>query len=301
MQEGSLRADVNVSVLRIGNYEKYLEKEDLSFLGTRCEIKNMNSMRFIQQAVDYEASRQVGILEDGGKIIQETRLYDPDSGKTKSMRSKEEAHDYRYFPCPDLPPLVIEQNWVDDIKKNLPELPDDKKNRFIVEYGIGDYDAEVLTSEKNTANFFEQVSTKETGKLAANWVINELFGRLNKEGISINDSPVSSTNLKEILSFLEAGEISSKIAKELFEHVWKTKKSPATLIQELGLKQVTDEDFIEKLVDKIIADNPEQVEKVKQNPKILGWFVGQVMKESKGKANPKITNQLVAQKLKISY
>ena len=217
------------------------------------------------------------------------------------MRSKEEAHDYRYFPCPDLPPLVIEQNWVDDIKKNLPELPDDKKNRFIVEYGIGAYDAEVLTSEKNTANFFEQVSTKETGKLAANWVINELFGRLNKEGISINDSPVSSTNLKEILSFLEAGEISSKIAKELFEHVWKTKKSPATLIQELGLKQVTDEDFIEKLVDKIIADNPEQVEKVKQNPKILGWFVGQVMKESKGKANPKITNQLVAQKLKISY
>ena len=301
MQEGSLRADINVSVLRKGNYEKYLEKEDLSFLGTRCEIKNMNSMRFIQQAIDYEAKRQVGILEDGDKIIQETRLYDPDAGKTKSMRSKEEAHDYRYFPCPDLPPLVIEQNWVDDIKKNLPELPDDKKNRFIVEYGIGDYDAEVLTSEKNTANFFEQVSTKETGKLAANWVINELFGRLNKEGISINDSPVSSTNLKEILSFLEAGEISSKIAKELFEHVWKTNKSPAILIKELGLKQVTDEDFIEKLVDKIIADNPEQVEKVKQNPKILGWFVGQVMKESKGKANPKITNQLVAQKLKISY
>ena len=301
MQEGSLRADVNVSVLKKGTYEKYLETENLSYLGTRCEIKNMNSMRFIQQAVDYEAKRQVGVLEDGGEIIQETRLYDPDTGKTRSMRSKEEAHDYRYFPCPDLPPLIIEQSWVDTIKKNLPELPDNKKNRFISEFGINEYDADVLTSDKSTADFFEQVSTKKTGKLAANWVINELFGRLNKEGISINNSPISSSNLKEILSFLENGEISSKIAKELFEHVWITKKTPATLINELGLKQVTDEVFIEKLVDKIITANPQQVEKVKQNPKVLGWFVGEVMKESKGKANPKLTNQLVAQKLKISH
>ena len=298
MQEGSLRADVNVSVLKKGNYEKYLETKDLSYLGTRCEIKNMNSIRFIQQAIDYEAKRQVGILEDGGEIDQETRLYDPDTGKTRSMRSKEEAHDYRYFPCPDLPPLIIKQSWVDNIKKNLPELPDDKKNRFLAEYGINAYDADVLTSDKETAEFFEKVSTKETGKLAANWVINELFGRLNKEDIPIKDSPVSAKNLKEILSYLEKGEISSKIAKELFDHVWKSDKSPSTLINELGLKQVTDEDLIEKLVEKIIADNPAQVEKAKLNPKILGWFVGQVMNESKGKANPKLTNQLVAKKLK---
>ena len=198
MQEGSLRADVNVSVLKKGNYEKYLETKDLSYLGTRCEIKNMNSIRFIQQAIDYEAKRQVGILEDGGEIDQETRLHDPDTGKTRSMRSKEEAQDYRYFPCPDLPPLIIKKSWVDNIKKNLPELPDDKKNRFLAEYGINAYDADVLTSDKETAEFFEKVSTKETGKLAANWIINELFGRLNKEDIPIKDSPVSAKNLKEI-------------------------------------------------------------------------------------------------------
>tara|TARA_A100001011_G_C14273573_1_gene828124 strand:+ start:340 stop:1854 length:1515 start_codon:yes stop_codon:yes gene_type:complete len=299
MQEGSLRADVNVSILRKGTYEKYLDTKDLSCLGTRCEIKNMNSIRFIQQAIDYEARRQVGILEDGGEIVQETRLYDPDTGKTRSMRSKEEAHDYRYFPCPDLPPLILDQSLVDRIKANLPELPDEKKNRFISYFGINEYDANVLTSDKNTADFFEQVSTKNTGKLAANWIINELFGRLNKEGISINKSPVSSNNLKEILSFLEKEEISSKIAKELFEQVWIKQKSPSILIDELGLKQLTDKDFIEKLVEKIIDENPQQVEKVKENPKVLGWFVGQVMKESKGKANPKLTNQLVAHKLNL--
>ena len=298
MQEGSLRADINVSVLKKGDYRKYLDTKNLSFLGTRCEIKNMNSMRFIQQAIDYEANRQVGILEDGGEVYQETRLYDPDSGKTKSMRSKEEAHDYRYFPCPDLPPLIIKKSWIDNIKENLPELPDERKERFISEFGISEYDADVLTSDKGTADYFEQVSSETNGKLAANWVINELFGKLNKQSIPINKSPVSSEYLKEILSLIESGEISSKIAKDLFDSVWTTNKSPLILVDELGLKQVTDQDFIIKLVEKIIKANPNQVDNYKKNPKVLGWFVGQVMKESKGKANPKLTNQIVLEKLK---
>ena len=299
MQEGSLRADVNVSVCHQGVYETYLKTKDISHLGTRCEIKNMNSMKFIQQAIDYEASRQVGILDDGGQITQETRLYDPDSGKTKSMRSKEEAHDYRYFPCPDLPPLTITQEWINCIQKNLPELPDEKKVRFIDTYGITKYDAEVLTMEKENADFFEEVAMIGNGKLAANWIINELFGRLNKEGNHIGKSPISSAHLKEILSYLINSEISSKMAKSLFDLVWTTKKSPSELIEEHSMKQVTDHDHIKKIIDIIIEENPQQVEKVSSNPKIMGWFVGQVMKASNGKADPKVANQLVAKKLGI--
>ena len=297
MQEGSLRADVNVSVCREGEYEKYSNTKDLAFLGTRCEIKNMNSMKFIQQAIEYEAKRQVGILEDGDQIVQETRLYDPDSGKTRSMRSKEEAHDYRYFPCPDLPPLEINQEWVDELKEKLPELPDEKKIRFIKKFKITEYDAEVLTSDKHNADFFEEVVIDGNGKLGANWIINELFGRLNKEGLKIQDSPISATHFKEILSPINQGEISSKMAKELFELAWTTKKSPTVLIEEHGMKQVTDHSHIEKLIDQIILNNPQQVEKVASNPKVMGWFVGQIMKASHGKANPKVANELVAKKL----
>ena len=297
MQEGSLRADVNVSVCREGEYEKYSNTKDLTFLGTRCEIKNMNSMKFIQQAIEYEAKRQVGILEDGDQIIQETRLYDPDTGKTRSMRSKEEAHDYRYFPCPDLPPLKINQEWVDEIREKLPELPDEKKARFIEEFKITEYDSEILTVDKHSADFFEEVVIDGNGKLGANWIINELFGRLNKEGLKIQDSPISAIHFKEILSPLNEGEISSKMAKELFDLAWTTKKSPIVLIEEHGMKQVSDHGDIEKLIDQIILNNPQQVEKVASNPKVIGWFVGQVMKASNGKANPKVANELVAKKL----
>ena len=297
MQEGSLRADVNVSVCRQGEYEKYANTKDLAILGTRCEIKNMNSMKFIQQAIEYEAKRQVAILEDGGQIIQETRLYDPDSGKTKSMRSKEEAHDYRYFPCPDLPPLEIKKEWIRQIRENLPELPDEKKKRFIEKFGITEYDAEVLTIERDSADFFEEVVKDGNGKLGANWIINELFGRLNKEGLKIQDSPISASHFKEILSPLDEGEISSKMAKDLFELAWDSKKSPSELIEEHGMKQVTDTSQIEKLIDQIILDNPKQVQKVVSNPKVIGWFVGQIMKASNGKANPKLANELVKEKL----
>ncbi len=219
MQEGSLRADVNVSVCRPGDYEKYRETGDFSHLGTRCEIKNMNSMRFIQQAIEYEARRQIAILEDGGKVDQETRLYDPNKGETRSMRSKEEAHDYRYFPDPDLLPLTIEQAWVDGIKASLPELPDEKRARFVNDYGMTEYDASVLTAETANARFFEEVAKGRDGKQAANWVINELFGRLNKEGLGIADSPVSAAQLGGLLDLIAKGDISGKIAKDLFEIV----------------------------------------------------------------------------------
>ncbi len=299
MQEGSLRADVNVSVIQEGAYERYVQTNDLSNLGTRCEIKNMNSMRFIQQAIDFEAKRQVAILEDGGQIVQETRLYDPDSGKTKSMRSKEEAHDYRYFPCPDLPPLAISQDRIDRIREKLPELPDEKKSRFIDDFGLTEYDAGVLTIDKASADFFEEVVIDDNGKLVANWIINELFGRLNKEGLQIANSPVSAAYLKEILSYLVKSEISSKMAKELFDLVWTTNKSPTDLIEEHGMRQVTDHGHIQKLVEDLINENPQQAQKVSSNPKVVGWFVGQVMKATHGKANPKVTNALVAEKLGV--
>ena len=297
MQNGNLRADVNVSICLPGQYEKYQATGDFSHLGTRCEIKNMNSMRFIQAAIEYEARRQIQIVESGGKVVQETRLYDPDKNETRSMRSKEEAHDYRYFPDPDLLPLEIEQAWVDDIAANMPELPDAKKARFMGDYGLTDYDANVLTAELDAARFFDEVAKGRDGKTAANWVINELFGRLNKEGLDITASPVSSAQLGGLLDLLGSDVISGKIAKDLFEILWTEGGDPAEIVEARGMKQVTDAGAIEAAVDQVITENPAQVEKAKANPKLAGWFVGQVMKATGGKANPAAVNALVAQKL----
>ncbi|NBD30049.1 MAG: Asp-tRNA(Asn)/Glu-tRNA(Gln) amidotransferase subunit GatB [Alphaproteobacteria bacterium] len=297
MQSGNLRADVNVSVCRPGDYDRYMKTQDFSHLGTRCEIKNMNSMRFIQQAIDYEARRQIALLEDGKEVVQETRLFDPDKGETRSMRSKEEAHDYRYFPDPDLLPLEIEQDWVDEIAANLPELPDEKKARFIKDFGLSDYDASVLTAEHENAAYFEAVADGRDGKLAANWVINELFGRLKKEDHDITESPVSPAQLGGIVELITKGDISGKIAKELFEIVYTEGGDPARIVEDRGMKQVTDTGAIEAAVDEVIAANPAQVEKAQANPKLAGWFVGQVMKATGGKANPKAVNEIVSKKL----
>ncbi|MDQ1847652.1 Asp-tRNA(Asn)/Glu-tRNA(Gln) amidotransferase subunit GatB [Gemmobacter fulvus] len=297
MQNGNLRADVNVSVCRPGQYEKYQATQDFSHLGTRCELKNMNSMRFIQMAIDYEARRQIAILEDGGEVVQETRLYDPDRNETRSMRSKEEAHDYRYFPCPDLLPLELDQAWVDDIATAMPELPDAKKARFMGDFGLTDYDANVLTADLESAAFFEAVAQGRDGKIAANWVINELFGRLNKEGKSITDSPVSVAQLGGMLDLLGKGEITGKMAKELFEILWSEGGDPAEVAAARGMKAVTDTGAIEAALDALIADNPAQVEKAKVNAKLAGWFTGQVLKATGGKADPAVVNAMVAQKL----
>ncbi|EBA03066.1 aspartyl/glutamyl-tRNA amidotransferase subunit B [Rhodobacterales bacterium HTCC2150] len=298
MQNGNMRADVNVSVCKPGDYEKYQATQDFSHLGTRCEIKNMNSMRFIQAAIMVEANRQIAILEDGGSVDQETRLYDADKNETRSMRSKEEAHDYRYFPCPDLLPLEIEQSWVDDIKADLPELPDAKKARFISDFKLSDYDASVLTAEAENAAYFEEVANGNDGKLAANWVINELFGRLKKDDDKgISESPVNPAQLAGIISLITKGDISGKIAKDLFEIVYTEGGDPSEIVEARGMKQVTDTGAIESAVDKIIAENPAQVEKAKANLKLAGWFVGQVMKATGGKANPKAVNEIVAKKL----
>ncbi|MEM0949358.1 MAG: Asp-tRNA(Asn)/Glu-tRNA(Gln) amidotransferase subunit GatB [Pseudomonadota bacterium] len=297
MQNGNLRADVNVSICAPGAYERYQETQDFSHLGTRCEIKNMNSMRFIQAAIEYEARRQIRIVEGGGTVDQETRLYDPDKGETRSMRSKEEAHDYRYFPCPDLLPLEIEQAWVDDIATTLPELPDQKKARFVQDFGMTEYDASVLTAEAESAAFFEEVAQGRDGKLAANWIINELFGRLKKEDHDITESPITAAQLGGILDLIAKGDISGKIAKDLFEIVYTEGGDPAEIVDARGMKQVTDTGAIEAEVDRIIAENPAQVEKAKVNPKLAGWFVGQVMKATGGKANPKAVNDIVAGKL----
>ena len=273
MQNGNLRADVNVSVCLPGQYEKYFATQDFSHLGTRCEIKNMNSMRFIQQAIDIEARRQISILESGGEVVQETRLYDPDKGETRSMRSKEEAHDYRYFPDPDLLPLEIEQSWVDDIAANLPELPDAKRARFISDFGLSEYDASVLTAETASADFFEHVAAGHDGKLAANWVINELFGRVKKDDLEITSSPVSPAQLAGVIGLIASGDISGKIAKDLFEIVYTEGGDPAQIVEERGMKQVTDTGAIEAAVDQVIADNPSQVEKAKANPKAVNQLV----------------------------
>jgi aspartyl-tRNA(Asn)/glutamyl-tRNA(Gln) amidotransferase subunit B len=297
MQSGAMRADVNVSVCRPGQYEKYQETQDFSHLGTRCEIKNMNSMRFIQMAIDVEARRQIAIVEAGGTVDQETRLYDPDKNETRSMRSKEEAHDYRYFPDPDLLPLVIERAWVDEIKQSLPELPDAKKARFVNSFGLSDYDASVLTADLDSAGYFEAVAKGRDGKIAANWVINELFGRLKKDECDIARSPVTPEQLGGVIDLIASDAISGKIAKDLFEIVYTEGGDPAKIVEERGMKQVTDTGAIEAAVDKIIAANPDQVAKAKENPKLAGWFVGQVMKATGGKANPKAVNQLVAKKL----
>jgi aspartyl-tRNA(Asn)/glutamyl-tRNA(Gln) amidotransferase subunit B len=297
MQNGNLRADVNVSICRPGAYERFIETGDAGHLGTRCEIKNMNSMRFIQQAIEYEARRQIRIFEGGGKVDQETRLYDPDRGETRSMRSKEEAHDYRYFPDPDLLPLEIEQAWVDGIAASLPELPDAKKARFVTDFGLTEYDASVLTAETEAAAFFEAVAEGRDGKQAANWVINELFGRLKKDDREIGESPVSPAQLGAIIDLIATGDISGKIAKDLFEIVYTEGGDPAAIVEARGMRQVTDTGAIEAAVDAVIAANPDQVEKARANPKLAGWFVGQVMKATGGKANPKAVNDLVVAKL----
>jgi aspartyl-tRNA(Asn)/glutamyl-tRNA(Gln) amidotransferase subunit B len=286
MDQGSMRADVNVSVRRPGDE-----------FGTRCEIKNMNSIRFIGQAIEYEARRQIAILEDGGSIDQETRLYDPKKGETRSMRSKEEAHDYRYFPDPDLLPLEFDDAYVDALRVDLPELPDDKRERFISEFGLKPYDASVLVASRRSADYFEAVAAGRDPKLAANWVINELFGRLNKEGLDLDDSPISADQLGSIVDLIKAGDISGKIAKDLFEIVWTEGGDPAKIVEEKGMKQVTDTGAIEAIIDEIIANNPDQVEKVKDKPGLIGWFVGQVMKASQGKANPQAVNQILKEKL----
>jgi aspartyl-tRNA(Asn)/glutamyl-tRNA(Gln) amidotransferase subunit B len=297
MQNGNMRADVNVSVCPAGQYEKFRASGDFSHLGTRCELKNMNSMRFIQLAIDYEARRQISILEDGGTIDQETRLYDAEKNETRSMRSKEEAHDYRYFPDPDLLPLEIEQKWVEEIYNDLPELPDEKKIRFIKEFNVTEYDASVLTADLADAEYFEKIAKGRDGKQAANWVINELFGRLNKADLSIENSPISTNQLGDILDLISKGDISGKIAKDLFEIVWNEGGNPSEIVNKRGMKQVTDTTQIESAVDKIMNENPNQVAKAKENPKLAGWFVGQVMKATGGKANPKAVNEIIAKKL----
>jgi aspartyl-tRNA(Asn)/glutamyl-tRNA(Gln) amidotransferase subunit B len=297
MQNGNLRADVNVSVCLPGQYEKYQATQDFAHLGTRCEIKNMNSMRFIQAAIEVEARRQIAILEGGGTITQETRLYDPDRNETRSMRSKEEAHDYRYFPDPDLLPLVLEQAWVDAIKATLPELPDAKKSRFIADFGLSDYDAAVLTADTASAGYFEAVAAATDGKLAANWVINDLFGRLKKDDRAIEDSPVAPAQLSALIALIKADTISGKIAKDVFEICYTTGRAPDEIVATDGLTQVTDTGAIEAAVDAIIAANPDQVAKARENPKLAGWFVGQTMKAMQGKGNPKAVNEIVAAKL----
>jgi aspartyl-tRNA(Asn)/glutamyl-tRNA(Gln) amidotransferase subunit B len=299
MQEGSLRADVNISVCQKGDYEKYRASNDFSYLGTRCEIKNMNSMRFIQQAIDFEARRQIAIIEDGGSVHQETRLYDPNKNETRSMRSKEQAHDYRYFPCPDLLPLRIEQTWVDKIRENLPELPDNKKARFMTSYGITDYDASVLTAEVESADFFEKVATNRDGKISANWIINDVFGRLNKESKTLEQGPISAGQLGDIIDLISTKKISNKIAKDLFDIVWISGGNPQEIVEKKGMLQVSDISFIKEVVDTVIRDNPKQVLKLEANPKLVGWFVGQVMKATGGKANPKSVNEILKERLKF--
>ncbi|NLH81424.1 MAG: Asp-tRNA(Asn)/Glu-tRNA(Gln) amidotransferase subunit GatB [Phyllobacteriaceae bacterium] len=288
MDKGNMRADVNVSVRKPGGE-----------LGTRCEIKNVNSIRFVGQAIDFEAHRQIGIIEDGGSIKQETRLFDPGKGETRSMRSKEEAHDYRYFPDPDLLPLEFDQTLVDALKADLPELPDAKKARFVADYGVTPYDAMVLTLERPSADYFEAVAKGRNAKLAANWVINELFGRLNKEGKSIEESPVSAAQLGGIVDLIEDGTISGKIAKDLFEIVWAEGGDPKELVEKRGLKQVTDTGAIEAAIDAVMAANPDKVAQAKAKPTLAGWFVGQVMKATGGKANPQAVNEILKAKLGI--
>ncbi|MBB5751084.1 Asp-tRNA(Asn)/Glu-tRNA(Gln) amidotransferase subunit GatB [Prosthecomicrobium pneumaticum] len=286
MDEGSLRADVNVSVRRPGDP-----------LGTRCEIKNVNSIRFVRQAVEAEARRQIGIIEDGGTIDQETRLFDPSKGETRSMRSKEEAHDYRYFPDPDLLPLELDEAWIASLAEGLPELPDAKKARFIAEYGLSAYDATVLVDEKATADFYEAAARGRDPKIVANWVTQELAFRLNKDGKGIEESPVSPEQIGAVVDLIADGTISGKIAKDLFDIVWSEGGDPRAIVEARGMKQVTDTGAIEKVVEEIIAANPEKVEQLKAKPTLAGWFVGQVMKASGGKANPQAVNDILKRKL----
>ena len=287
MQEGSLRADVNVSVRKPGGA-----------LGTRSEIKNVNSIRFIREAIDYEARRQIEIIENGGTVNQETRLFDPDRGETRSMRSKEESHDYRYFPDPDLLPLELEQSWVDAIRESLPELPDQKKHRFVSEYGLSVDDAAQLIAERETAEYFEAVAEGRDPKIAANWVTGELFGALNRADTDLSASRVSADRLGKLVDLIGDGTLSNRLAKEVFEIMFKTGENPEKIVEEKGLKQVTDTGAIEAAVDDAIAAGVAQVEQYEDgNEKVLGWFVGQVMKATKGKANPQAVNEILRKKL----
>lgn len=281
-----MRADVNVSVRKPG-----------AELGTRCEIKNVNSMRFVAASVDYEARRQIDVLEAGGKIRQETRLFDSRAGETRSMRSKEEAHDYRYFPDPDLLPLVMEQEWVDGIAKTLPELPDDKKARFM-RAGLSDYDASVLVAEKETAHYFEAMLAEGAdAKAAANWLINDYFGRLNKAGLDISGGPIGASAASAIVQMTVKGTISSKIAKDIADIVWREGGDPRDIVKQRGLEQVSDTAAIERAIEDIIAANPEKAAEAKEKPKMIGWFVGQAMKATGGKANPEIVNAILKRRL----
>ena len=286
MEEGSLRADINVSVRKPGDE-----------LGTRCEIKNVNSIKFIGQAIDYEARRQIELLEDSKIIDQETRLFDPKKGETRSMRSKEEAHDYRYFPDPDLLPLSFSENIIEEIKSELPELPDDKKERFQKEYSLSPYDSNILVSEIEIADFFEAVTKGRDPKIAANWITGEFFAAMNKLGFNIVDSPITIDNLSKLIKLIEENIISTRIAKDVFEIMLENNEDPEEIVEREGLKQVSDSGELEKIIDNIIANNPDQVEAVKLKPKLIGWFVGQVMKETNGKANPKLVNDLLNDKL----
>ena len=297
MEKGQLRADVNVSVCKPGGYETFRETGDFSHLGTRCEIKNMNSFRFIQAAIEYEARRQIEIIEGGGTVDQETRLFDPNKGETRSMRSKEDAHDYRYFPDPDLLPLMLEPDYVEKIRADLPELPDEKRARFERDYALSRYDAGVLTADAEHAEFYEAVAKGRDPKLSANWVSQELFGYLNREEIALADSPVSAAGLGELIDLISDDTISGKIAKTVFEKMIETGEAPGAIVEREGLKQVTDTGEIETVVDEIIAANPQQAASVKEKPKAMGWFVGQVMKATGGKANPKAVNEILKAKL----
>ncbi len=286
MEQGSMRCDVNVSMRRPGEA-----------LGTRTETKNLNSIRFVMRAVEYEARRQIEVLEDGGEVVQETRLFDPDRGETRPMRSKEEAHDYRYFPDPDLLPLTLDAEWVAKIKASLPELPDARKARFIAEYGLIADDAGVLVAERESADYFEALAEGRDTRTAANWVIHDLFGQLNRAGREIAASPVSAAALGGLLDLIAAGAISGRIAKDVFAEMFASGREASAIVEEKGLRQVSDEGAIAAIVDQIIADNPGQAAAYATNPKVIGWFVGQVMKATQGQANPAVVNEVLRKKL----
>ena len=288
MQEGSLRADVNVSVRKKGDQK----------LGTRCEIKNVNSIKFMQMAIDYEANRQVDVIEEGGSIDQETRLFDTKKNETRSMRSKEDAHDYRYFPDPDLLPLELEDNFIEQIKKDIPELPDEKKKRFIEKFKLTPYEANILVSDIEVSKYFEEVSKNSDVKLATNWITGELFALLNDKNIEITESPICSKNLSKLINLIKDGTISGKIAKSVFEIMSNGDKDPSIIIEEKGLKQQSDPKELENIIDKVISDNPQNVNAYKAGKdKLFGFFVGQVMKNTGGKANPKLVNEILKKKL----
>ena len=286
MEEGSLRADINVSVRKPGDD-----------LGTRCEIKNVNSIKFIGQAIDYEAKRQINLIEKGDLIEQQTRLFDPKKGQTRSMRSKEDSHDYRYFPDPDLLPLTFTDDFVDELKKTLPELPDIRKKRFIEDYDLSSYDSNILVSEKETADYFEAAAENSNPKLVCNWVIGELFSVLNKINKTIEDCPIKAEDLGELVNLIENETITGRIAKDVFEIMLDTGENPASIVDANNMKQVNDLSEIESVIDKIIENNPDQVNALSEKPNLIGWFVGQVMKETQGKANPKTVNEILGKKL----